>query len=205
MTEEYQKLGLAKRNMVARIWSNKPQYWGHSLPLDRRLQEEVARARAAIHWPGIDTGAKSIWINTGTKSRTKPQNLLLLDRQLQEEVARARAAILSLQDNWDKQGSPGYAESTMDRAIRFLDIHVKQVFDDSRRILIPRILPSDGGSIDLHWRTQEYELLVNVPATDDVAVSFYGEVLLGRSCIKGTFDRLRESKVLAKWLTEASA
>ena len=138
------------------------------------------------------------------KSRTKPLDSLLFERRLQEETARAQDAILGLQDNWDGQGSPGYARSTMNSAIRFLNIHVNQVFKDSGRTLIPKVLPSDGGSIDLHWKERKFELLVNIPATDDVAVSFYAENLSDRSSIKGTFDRSSASKVLIYWLTEAS-
>ena len=144
------------------------------------------------------------WFDPGDKASTKLLASLVFDRRLREETARARTAILGLQDNWDGQGSPGYADSTIDKAISFLNIHVKHVFADSRRILIPKILPSDSGSIDLHWREQKFELLVNVPATDDIVVSFYAENLLDRSFIKGSFAHSSTSKLLANWLTEVS-
>ena len=143
-------------------------------------------------------------VDLETTSRTKLTASFLFERRFQEEIERAQKVILGLQDNWDGQGSPGYAESTMDRAISFLDVHVKRVFYDSERALVPRVLPSDGGSIDLHWKELKFELLVNIPATDDTAVSFYAENFSDRSLIKGTLDHFSTSKVLIYWLTEAS-
>ena len=218
---------LTKESRDARVWGNEPQ--------DRRHHKEFERAAAIHQFQSwIDTVTKSrtrpqelllfdhlhyeefgrqttglreihSWFDTVAKSRTEPPSLLLFDRRLDEEIERAKLAILDLRDNWDGDGSPGYAESTMNRAIRFLNTHVKQVFADSGRILIPRILPSDGGSIDLHWKEQEFELLVNVPATDDLAVSFYAEDFSDRSSVKGIFDHSSTSKLLINWLTEASA
>ena len=144
------------------------------------------------------------WIVEEPKVSTKFPGSFLFNRRLSQEIDRARTAILALQYNWDGQGSPGYVESTLDRAISILNAHVKHVFENSRRILIPKILPSDDASIDIHWREQKFELLVNVPASDDIVVSFYGENLLDRSFIKGAFAHSSTSKFLANWLTEVS-
>ena len=177
-------------------------------PQSFRPEEQWLTKRDRVVDLGRDYGrfaqGRGQWIDLETTSKTKLAASFLFERRFQEEIERAQEAILGLQDNWDGQGSPGYAESTMDRAISFLEVHVKQVFDDSGRVLIPRVLPSDGGSIDLHWKELEFELLVNIPATDDMAVSFYAENFSDRSFIKGTFDHFSASKVLVYWLTEAS-
>ena len=209
MTEEQQKypsqLILSehlwhKVNMAAAAsdWSNALLTYRYQPLLERRSHEEIEQAPDLTLW--FHRSSTTI----EDKSRTKLQDTWLLERRLHEEIEQARNSILCLQDNWDGQGSLGYSESVMDRAINFMKIHVAHLFADSRRILIPKILPSGDGSIDLHWKEQAFELLVNIPATDEVSVSFYGEDFLDRSRIKGTFDRSSTNKVLANWLTEAS-
>jgi len=42
-------------------------------------------------------------------------------------------------------------------------------------IFIPSIQPVSDGSIDIYWKTDEYELLVNIPPEIDILVNLYGE------------------------------
>lgn len=127
---------------------------------------------------------------------------LVFDDGLKKELNRAREAILELKDDWDGEGSSGYHQTTWDRAEVFVTEHVKSVFQKSGRIPIPKILPGPDESIDLHWRTDCFELLVNVPASHDDPVSFYGDDYSDQSSIKGTFDAKSVSRVLVEWLVQ---
>ena len=136
------------------------------------------------------------------KSRHVPLTLIF-DHEVDQEIARASKAILGLEDNWDGEGSSGYSKATLDRAINFLKVHVNALIEESGKIIVPRILPGPDGSIDLHWRTSELELLVNVPP-DDGPVSFYGDDFSDGNSIKGTFNLKSVSKHLVSWLIDAS-
>ena len=128
---------------------------------------------------------------------------LVFDHELDQEIKRACEAILSLEDNWDGEGSSAYSQVTWERAINFLRVHVNAMFEESGRVIIPKILPGPDGSIDLHWHTEDLELLVNVPLNDG-PVSFYGDDFSDGNTIKGTFNLKSVSKVLVQWLIEAS-
>ena len=39
----------------------------------------------------------------------------------------------------------------------------------------PLISPVPDGSVDINWETDKFELLINVPAKDNLLVNLYGE------------------------------
>ena len=72
--------------------------------------------------------------------------------------------ILNLNDDWDEKGSPGYEQTTWQRACDFLVRQAKFARESHKRNLpAPRILPGPDGSIDVHWKMPQFELLVNIP------------------------------------------
>ncbi len=82
-------------------------------------------------------------------------------------VSEAKKRILHLEEDWDAEGWPAYEEKTLDDAAAFLyrldPMEAKKV----------RILPASGGSIDLHWKTEEFEFLINF--SPDGSVDYYGD------------------------------
>lgn len=117
------------------------------------------------------------------------------------EAIASSKSILGLEDDWDGEGSPGYQEATWGRAVSFL----RELALGLRRryhvaIDAPRILPSAGGSIDLHWKTASYELLVNVPADPDKPASYYGDNARGNMPIEKTCDPWSPDPKLLAWM-----
>lgn len=122
--------------------------------------------------------------------------------------------ILDLDDDWDGEGSPGYAPATWDQVERFL----KRLERESRRYLgrempAPAIDPADQGSIDLFWEMEDRRLLVNVPHGTDEPISFFaqdqtgftmsGEIPRAGSVSRSSHLKERERAVLlASWLTD---
>jgi hypothetical protein len=104
--------------------------------------------------------------------------------------------MLELQDNWDDEGSLPVAEATWKVATSFLrrqaDVYWKH---HSAVIPIPHIMPGSDGSVDIHWKTGRFELLVNISSDPEFRAGFYGDDY-GRSKIKGTFDPVSESAYL---------
>lgn len=107
---------------------------------------------------------------------------LFIDR-LRKEFKDAKTSILKLEDNWDGEGSPIYNESTLDRALKFLEkqiepfgnINLKLTLHQIDKFIdIPEILPGPNGSIDVLWEKVNYELLLNVPPESTKPISYYG-------------------------------
>ena len=110
--------------------------------------------------------------------------------------------ILDLQDNHDGEGSPGYKEETWQRAVDFVRnnaIWLWQRF--GIHVELPEILPGPEGSIDLHWKSVRYDLLVNMPATASARATFYGDDRRG-TFIKGAFDSSACNQGLLLWLAD---
>lgn len=109
--------------------------------------------------------------------------------------------ILDLREDWDDDGASAIAERTWERATGFLKRQAERLWSEASRLLpVPGILPVPNGSIDLHWETDEYELLINIPNDPNKPASFYGDNY-GEIQIRGTLDPDREHPGVLSWLT----
>ena len=94
---------------------------------------------------------------------------------LKAEIEQAKR-ILELEDDWDGEGSPGYSEDTLNRAIAFLTTYAQRLWEsDGIPFPVPRIGPGPEASIDLYWKQPRWELLVNIPADPSEAASYSAE------------------------------
>jgi len=119
-----------------------------------------------------------------------------------EAAIREAAGRLPREENWDDEGARGYAPETLERAATFLRLYARKLRDVKQASLpLPRILPGPDGSIDLHWKTGERELLVNIPPDSAAPAGFYGDDY-GALCIKGTLDTARCNEGLLEWLQQ---
>ena len=163
---------------------------------------------AMLDW--FTSGHADEWLQGGTEKVLHPAEsvessdpmALDLPSELQA-IAReieASRSILDLPDNWDDQGSAGYTEAVWMRATDFLMRHAKWLYErHCLSVEAPDIGPGPEGSIDLHWRTDEYELLINIPASPQKPAGFYGDDY-GKAVIKGTLDTAGISRGLETWL-----
>ena len=90
---------------------------------------------------------------------------------IRQTVDEAKKRLLALEENWDGEGSPAYQERTIESATTFLYELVEK--SETLEATKVRILPASEGSIDLHWKTELFELLVNF--RPDGSVSYYGD------------------------------
>ena len=96
-------------------------------------------------------------------------------KNLIDAIQQSRV-ILQFEDDWDGEGSPGYSESTWNRAQNFLLKNALQLWRRHKTCFDPpTIQPGPHGSIDLHWRTPKRELLINVPFNLKEPISYYGD------------------------------
>lgn len=119
-------------------------------------------------------------------------------RQLDEAIEESRQ-ILELRDNWDGEGGEAYLESTWQRAVDILYRFHEWTSRVGKTARVPVIGPGPNGSIDLHWKSEQIELLLNVPKDTDALGEFYGDDY-GKFSIKGTFDTEEIVEPLLRWL-----
>ena len=98
---------------------------------------------------------------------------LLVETRAVDRLERAieeSRRILDLHDDWDGDGSPGYAEPTWRQAVTIL----RRLSREARHLPVPSIAPAEAGSVDLYWGKPRQDLLLNVPAQPDEPVAYYG-------------------------------
>jgi hypothetical protein len=127
-----------------------------------------------------------------------PTALAVLEQPIEDS-----RKMLHYPDNWDGEGSPAYREETWRRAVSFLVRAAARLWEDySVRIDAPRVLNGPNGSIDLHWTTQNRELLVNVPADPHQLADYYGDDRTGGHRVQGDLDPTEPNTWLLMWLAE---
>src|SRR2546428_6140624 len=94
---------------------------------------------------------------------------------VQEAIETSRW-ILGLENDWDDEGSPQVLETTWQRASDFLARQANVARKGlGKELPVPKILPGPDGSIDLHWKRPDFELILNVPADAAKSATFYGD------------------------------
>ena len=109
--------------------------------------------------------------------------------------------IAKFMDDWDGEGSCSYKSSTIYKSGQFL-WNVALDFQRCQKspLSAPRFSPGPDGSIDLHWKSSERELLINFPEEED-PITFYGDNSAGE-IVKGTLDVSKSNQWLMLWLMQ---
>ncbi len=154
------------------------------MPPERRLSE---------NW--ID---RSMW-HTRAVSIVRAQ-LPALDHIL--HAINSSRYILELGEDWDGEGAKPYNADTWERTTQFVRQYATHAWKKvGVSIPAPRILPGPNGSIDIHWKSQTHELLVNIPENSEELASFYGDDF-GLVKIKGSFKPSTLNAGIICWLSE---
>lgn len=128
---------------------------------------------------------------------TDSEDIKLINRQAIDEIVDdAEERILALEEDWDGQGSPAFEKQTLDAIRNFLF----EIVDESKLSVVKQawIAPFSGGSIDLQWQTEHFDLLINFCANGNVA--YYGKDASGNS-IRG--DSLPKPGYVSCWMSYA--
>lgn len=148
------------------------------------------------------------WIEEGPsvlrikKLPKSPKKIDLLPSELSyiSDVIDSSFSILKLGTSCEEEGIPAYKEKTLKRAIKFLENHAVWLWKNHGICIdAPKILPGPNGGIDLLWKTDTYELLVNIPEDPNKPADFYGDDR-GQIYIKGTLNPTEYSQGLLIWL-----
>ena len=110
--------------------------------------------------------------------------------------------ILQLAPDWDGEGSQSYDRAVWERATNFVLAQAKVLWETfGSRLDVPDISPGPKGSIDVHWKTKRYELLINFPSGSNEMATFYGDDY-GSIEIEGTLNPKAEVPGLLIWLKQ---
>jgi len=91
-------------------------------------------------------------------------------------IQAACLKLLKLPEDWDEEGSPGYSKDTCERAARFLLNHARWFWKRHGIIVdAPQLVQGPYGSIDIYWKDDNAELLLNVPADPRKSITCYGD------------------------------
>lgn len=111
----------------------------------------------------------------GKVIQTLPDTLLSLQKSIEKSKY-----ILDLQANWDGEDAEAYTQNVWIKAVSFLcefSIDIHNTF--GKTPVTPNIYHGPEGSIDILWKTDNLNLLLNIPK-DDQAATFSGENSLGQ-------------------------
>jgi len=148
------------------------------------------------HKPAPICDIKPCWSAPEPVWQSLPIELQHITRAI--ETSRS---ILDLEENWDGEGGLPFSQKVWEKAVAFLALQAKEGFVRLGIIVgAPRILPSADGSIDLHWKSDAYELLVNIPQ-DGTPASYYGDNTQGNMPIKATCNTSEPDRKLISWLS----
>ena len=115
--------------------------------------------------------------------------------EIEQAINRAKETILPIVNDWDGESTFSYAEETIDAAATFLRQLVQKT--EIPEMMAVRISPSGQGSIDLHWRQEQFELLVNF-LDGGSGGTYYGDDYKGNS-IQGE-DSIPKPGFIACWM-----
>lgn len=121
------------------------------------------------------------------------------DVALLEELVRAES-MLGCPGDEDDEDTLSFSSETLFRAKNFLLAQSNQFHKICGYFpSAPRIGPGPNGSIDLYWKEQDWELLINIPPESGKMATFYGDDY-GSQTIKGSFDPKSFHYGIVPWL-----
>lgn len=107
-----------------------------------------------------------------TPSLTKPDNVT---NEI-EKVISDSSKILTFKGDPEDESFVPCTKDTLDRAIGFLRFYARwMVTMYTSEIPTPVLTPGPCGSIDIHWKNPNKELLVNIPRESNAPMLFYGD------------------------------
>ena len=118
------------------------------------------------------------------------------------DIIKSSRVMLDLEQDWDGEGASPIAESTWERAAEFMRKTASTLWTvHGRRMESPSLVPVADGSIDLHWKLPNRELLISIPARANALATYYGDDRRGWNIVEGKLDTHAPNQSLFVWLT----
>ena len=154
---------------------------------DRKSLSKVPHFR---NWEDyVSTGEVAVLSNTtdDTLFQLIRQSNLWFTHGLNQVIEESKV-ILDLEEDWDGAGAQPIEQLTWERAVDFLLGYATNIWKKLQVIMPnPEIGPGPKGDIDIHWKIDEFELLINIPSDVNEKLKFYGDDYVSAG-IEGFFD-----------------
>jgi len=99
-------------------------------------------------------------------------------------------SIMELKQGWDDNNGNPVSKYTIERMMNFIEMFENFKQNPSFQTGdIPHIYPTNEGGIDVHYKTENYELLFDVPASEDDEITFFMDDYEKSFWIKGGFKK----------------
>ncbi|WP_156815789.1 hypothetical protein [Thioalkalivibrio sp. ALJ24] len=138
---------------------------------------EVLARRGA---PNLDSASSIVGVRL-EEDKSKHPETAGLDPSAEERLNQ----IAAFEDDWDEDGAIAPGDDLVDRVRTLLKgwvSLVRRVY--GTEILTPVVGPARDGSIDLHWKEEGFEILINVSAME--VATYYGDDF-GQEKLRGQF------------------
>ena len=208
-----QRAFLERQTYIHDIPENTPEANPEYSHLERtRRNNQFSKVTSIAEWRENRTPSNRI--STGIEDAIQNSRKMILEwpdkrpvsnrisTRIQQAIDSSRK-ILEWPDDWDDEGSKSYKAATWERSVKWLQ-EAAIAYHKQLGIWIepPQILPGPEGSIDIHWKIQEYErreLLINFSENEDDPVEYYGQGNK-KDLIKGSIDISQSSVWILSWL-----
>lgn len=138
------------------------------------------------------------------KGHSNPLKQNDLSNELPFELKKAievSKQLLEYEDDWDGEGSSGYSKYTLGRAEKFLTDNALTFWKNNAVwVIAPDFCPGPDGSIDLLWKLEDRELLINIPVDENNLAGYYGDNFQNGSVIKGKLNLTEKNEWILMWL-----
>lgn len=95
--------------------------------------------------------------------------------KLEKKLKKVSQTILNYPNNWDGEGAETFKEETWERSVKLLKNILYNIWEALKNFSLPSILPVPDSSIDIHWDTNIFELLINIPSKSKELIHYSGE------------------------------
>ena len=106
---------------------------------------------------------------------------ITLERQIEQ--------MLALHKGWDDREALPIKRETIDKALKYMPLMEEYVHNMLNiKLGQPSLTAGTDGSVDLHWNSDEYELIMNVPERA-LPATYYGDDKHRSKVLKGNFPK----------------
>jgi len=135
----------------------------------------------------------------GWEPHVDEETTKVIDHALCAEIERAEAMLEQIEEV-EEADAPLYSRDTLRRASAFLKAQSVQAHKMYGAFApVPNIGIGPNGSVDLHWKRNDWELLVNIPANDRELATYYGDDY-GEQKIRGSIYQTTFDYGIVMWL-----
>lgn len=137
----------------------------------------IADCKSIFKKPEVEPQTKHFLPYPSSRFSSLSDNARINPSYFKQKVGAFRQNFQSLKNGWaDNEDNKEFSLAFLERIELFLENLFDRIKFSMYMLHFPIISPVDGNSIDIHWKTDEFQLLINIPEfeTDEIFCAIYG-------------------------------